>query len=203
MLNITNFNARQVYLLAFCFSVLGSAIIAGSHIAWHLTIGSLTSLTIIGVTFTTVISAILVFVYYKAKKHAAIIRGILDEISDVIVVKDYDGNFVYCNETVAKLYQSSPEKMLGKDDFAFTGNQEQADFFRQNVQAIMDSRQTKEILESSTDSSNGETRHFKSIKIPYLDGQSQPKIAVVAKDITDLVSLKEEADRNKKHLFRI
>ena len=67
----------------------------------------------------------------------------------------------------------------------------------------MDSRQTEEILESSTDSSNGETRHFKSIKIPYLDGQSQPKIAVVAKDITDLVSLKEEADRNKKHLFRI
>lgn len=203
MLNITNFNARQVYLLAFCCSILGTIAIVSLNVFWELEQDSIANFAVIGASFVLVISATLFFVYQKATKHARIIRGILDEISDVIVVKDYDGNFVYCNKTVAKLYQSEPEKMIGKDDFDFTGNREQADFFRQNVRAIMDKRQTQEILESSTDSGNGETRHFKSIKIPYLDGQSQPKIAVVAKDITDLVLLKEEADRNKKRLEHV
>ncbi|MDG3085264.1 EAL domain-containing protein [Vibrio hannami] len=145
----------------------------------------------------------LLYLKNENDKHIKIVRDILDTITDVIVIKDYDGNFVFCNDTVAKLYGSTPEDMVGKDDFYFTKNKEQADFFRENVRSIMRRFVKQEVYENSTDANTGEVRHFQSIKIPFRDSQNQLKIVVIAKDITDITRLKEEADRNKARLEHV
>ncbi len=88
-------------------------------------------------------------------KHNAKLTHIFDAMPDVVLAKDYDGNFVFCNETLAALYGAKPEDMLGKDDFYFTGNREQADFFLESVQAVMDRNQIEQVYEDSTDTETG------------------------------------------------
>ncbi|WP_114008725.1 sensor domain-containing protein [Cohaesibacter intestini] len=139
----------------------------------------------------------------RYRKHNAILTRIFDAMPDVVLAKDYDGNFVFCNETVASLYGAKPEDMVGKDDFHFTGNREQADFFLENVQAVMNRNQIEQVYEDSTDTETGEARHFQSLKIPFRDINGDPKIFVLAKDITDITKLKVEADRNKKRLQQV
>ncbi|MBS3797931.1 MULTISPECIES: sensor domain-containing protein [unclassified Pseudoalteromonas] len=147
--------------------------------------------------------SLLLFVIRKVNKHAAVIKRLLNSINDVVLIKDYHGNFKFCNDTMAKLYNCSPEQMVGKDDYYFTQNQEQADFFKDNVQGIMRRFEIEEVYESSTDANTGEIRHFHSVKVPFRDVRNQLHIAVIAKDITEITRLKEEADRNKKRLEHV
>ncbi len=115
-----------------------------------------------------------------------VLQAVLDESPDVIVVKDHEGNFLLGNRTVATLYGTTPEAMVGKHDGDFSATPEQADFFRQNVLAIMASGRTEIVMEDSTDEKTGDTRNFKSIKKPFLGQDGKPQILVIAHDITDV-----------------
>ncbi len=109
---------------------------------------------------------------------------VFHESLDIVLVKNFDGNFVYCNKAVAKLYNTTPEEMVGKDDAFFTGNREQSDFFRDNVREIMKQGETEVVYEDSTNAETGEVRNFKSIKIPYKNEKGEDNIIVIAQDIT-------------------
>ncbi|TCS38911.1 sensor domain-containing protein [Reinekea marinisedimentorum] len=132
-----------------------------------------------------------------------LLTDVLNAIPDPVVAKNYDGNFIFCNETVAQLYNSTPEAMVGKDDAYFTGNQQQADFFRENVRKVMRQFKTEEVYEDSTDANTGEIRHFLSVKVPFRDRQNNLCITVVARDVTEIVELKDRAERNEKRLESI
>jgi PAS domain S-box-containing protein len=117
----------------------------------------------------------------------SLLRTVLDEIPFPVVLKDADGRFLLGNRTVAELYGTMPEAMVGKDDGDFGVPPEMADFFRQNVQAIMARGHTEIVLEDSRDAVSGEIRHFKSIKKPLKDGDGNNQILVIAQDITDVI----------------
>lgn len=160
--------------------------------------------------FITILSVIFVgylslwyMIRRNYQKHTLTITHILNSINDVIVIKDYQGCFIFGNHAVTKLYNSNAEEMVGKDDYYFTRNKEQSDFLRNNVQSIMNSFESEEVFESSTDVNTGEVRHFKSTKIPFYDAGNQRRILVMATDITEIVRLKEEADRDKKRLEHV
>jgi PAS domain S-box-containing protein len=93
----------------------------------------------------------------------ALLRTVIDEIPDVLVLKDKHGNFLLANETVARLYNTTPALMVGKDDADFGVPKDMSDFFRENVQSIMQRGETEVVFEDSTDTKTGEVRHFKSI----------------------------------------
>ncbi len=139
----------------------------------------------------------------KVNRKMKVMDALVNSISDVIVVKDFDGNFVYCNQSVADLYQCQPSEMVGKNDYAFTGNKEQCDFFTQSAQNIMRRFKSEEVIESSTDVNTGEIRHFKSLKIPFYDHNHELNILIFAKDITDIIELKEQSERNKNRLEHV
>jgi diguanylate cyclase (GGDEF)-like protein/PAS domain S-box-containing protein len=152
----------------------------------------------------TVSSFVTVFMVLKyCQGHFDVMGNLLNNMSDIIVVKDFDGKFVFCNDRVAQLYATTPAEMIGKDDFDFIHNRKQADFFRDNVQEIMTRFEKDHVYETSTDAKTGQLRHFKSTKIPYQDVDNNLKIFIVAQDITDIVSLKEEADRDKARLEHV
>lgn len=134
------------------------------------------------------------------KKENELLCSILNSIPEIILAKDWDGNFIFANETIAKLYNTTPEKMLGLDDVAFTGNEEQTEFFRQNIQDIMQRFQPETVYEDSMDAKTGEIRHFQSIKTPFRDSQNNLNIAVIAKDVTDITRLKNNAENDHKLL---
>lgn len=127
-------------------------------------------------------------------------RRVINAIPDPIVVKNWEGNFVLTNQSVAELYNSTPEDMVGKDDFDFTGNREQADFFRENVQSIMQSGDAQVVYEDSTDAKTGEIRHFQSLKVPFKNANNEDQIVVIARDITDVIRSKIEAEESYKQL---
>ena len=114
-------------------------------------------------------------------------QAVFDEIPDVIVLKDAKGDFLLCNQTVARLYNTTPEAMVGKHDGDFGVPPAVADGFRENVLGIMARGQTEVVFEDSRDAVSGEVRHYKSIKRPFKDADGNNQILVIAHDITDVV----------------
>ncbi|MBN2866261.1 MAG: EAL domain-containing protein [Thiotrichales bacterium] len=129
-----------------------------------------------------------------------LLLDIIDAIPDPIVAKNWEGNFIFANKACADLYNTQPEHMIGRDDGYFTGNQEQNDFFRENIQSIMTKFKPERVYEDSTDAKSGETRNYLSHKIPFKDINDKLNIAVIAKDITEITALKNQAELNEKRL---
>ncbi len=130
----------------------------------------------------------------------ALLQAVFDEIPDVIVLKDARGDFFLCNQTVARLYGTTPDAMVGKHDDDFGVPKDLADGFRQNVLAIMAHGQTETVFEDSLDAVTGERRHFKSIKRPFKDAEGNNQILVIAHDITDVVRAQQKVALSEKRL---
>lgn len=134
------------------------------------------------------------------EEQQALLRTVIDESPDVIILKNWDNTFALCNKTVANLYKSTPEEMVGHDDAYFTGNEEQNRFFRENVQKIMRKMETEIVYEDSTNAETGEIRHFQSIKKPLKNEQGERQILVIAHDITDIVRARKSIEESEKRL---
>ncbi|MBK9440587.1 MAG: PAS domain-containing protein [Comamonadaceae bacterium] len=135
-----------------------------------------------------------------AERKLALLQAVFDEIPDVIVLKDAKGDFLLCNQTVARLYGTTPDAMVGKHDDDFGVPKEIADGFRQNVLAIMARGQTEVVFEDSLDAVTNERRHFKSIKRPFKDADGNNQILVIAHDITDVVRAQQKVAVSEKRL---
>jgi len=134
------------------------------------------------------------------ERKLALLQAVFDEIPDVIVLKDAQGDFLLCNQTVARLYGTTPEAMVGKHDDDFGVPKEIADGFRQNVLAIMARGQTEVVFEDSLDAVTNERRHFKSIKRPVKDADGNNQILVIAHDITDVVKAQHKVALSERRL---
>ncbi|WP_417599120.1 diguanylate cyclase [Oceanospirillum sp.] len=116
----------------------------------------------------------------------SLLRTVIDESPDIILMKNYEGDFLLCNQALARLYDSTPEQMIGKSDADFNPDTEQVKFFKENTQAIMRSGKVEVVEETSTDNTTGEVRYFESIKKPLKAPDGQNRILVIAHDITEL-----------------
>ncbi|MBK9020255.1 MAG: PAS domain S-box protein [Sulfuritalea sp.] len=132
-----------------------------------------------------------------------LVHTILDEISDPVILKDHRGNFLLCNKAVARLYNTTPEAMVGKHDGDFGVSADMAEFFRQNVLAIMERGKTEVVYEDSRNAITGEVRHFRSIKKPFKDGDGRSQILIIAQDITDILKGQELVAENERRLREV
>ena len=128
------------------------------------------------------------------------LHAVINEIPDPVVLKDQNGDFLLCNRAVAKLYNSTPEAMLGKHDGDFGVPKDLADFFRQNVLAVMAKGETEVVYEDSVDAKTGETHHYKSIKKPFKNAAGENRILVIAIDISDIRRAQERIEDSEKRL---
>jgi PAS domain S-box-containing protein len=134
----------------------------------------------------------------RASEH--LLRTVIDEMPDVLVLKDRKGDFLLCNQTIARLYGTTPQEMVGKHDGDFGVPKDMADAFRENVLGIM-ARGTPEIVfEDSRDAITGEARHFKSIKKPFKDDHGNDQILVIAHDITDVIRAQEQVAESERRM---
>ena len=139
----------------------------------------------------------------ESARELALYRAVFDEIPDCIVLKDYKGDFLLCNQTVARLYNTTPAEMVGKHDGDFGAPPELAEFFRQNVLGIMARGEMEVVFEDSRDAVSGEMRHFKSIKRPFKDADGRHQILVIAHDITDVVRAQERVAESERRLQEV
>jgi diguanylate cyclase (GGDEF)-like protein/PAS domain S-box-containing protein len=137
------------------------------------------------------------------EENEALLNTVINQIPDILVVKDEKANFVLANDAVAKLYGATPESMIGKDDADFGVPKEMSDFFRQNVLEIMAKGEMDIVYEDSRDADTGEIHHFKSIKRPFKTVDGKDRILVIAQDITDLITTQEELEKSRDQLEAI
>jgi len=133
----------------------------------------------------------------------AFLHTIIDEIPDPLVLKDHEGNFLLGNRAVARLYGTTPEAMIGKHDGDFGVPQELANFFRQNVLAIMDKGETQVVYEDSRDATTGDIHHYRSIKKPFKNSDGKNRILVLAQDITDLIRAQRQVTESEQRLQQV
>ena len=130
--------------------------------------------------------------FLELKENSELLRSVIDENPDPVVVKNWDGKFVLSNKACAELYGTTPEDMIGKDDGDYIPDQNLAEFFRRNIQEIMSEGEMKVVYENSIDVKTNERRDYKSVKIPYKNSKAEAQILVVAHDITEQKRKEEE-----------
>ena len=133
----------------------------------------------------------------------ALLHAVIDQMPDVFVLKDENGNFLLCNQTVAKLYNTTPEKMVGKHDGDFGVPSEMAEEFRQNVISIMEKGVQETVYEDSRDASTGKIHHFRSIKTPIKDPNGRNQIIVTAQDISEIIEAQRKVAESEARLQNV
>jgi len=136
---------------------------------------------------------------WLAAVHAEdLLRTVIDESPDVIILKDWDGRFLLGNEALARLYGTTPDQLVGQDDGAFNPNDEQVAFYLENVRSVMRAGETQVVMETSTDVETGEVRHFQSIKKPLTGPEGDPRILVIAQDITEIQRARDDIEERER-----
>jgi diguanylate cyclase (GGDEF)-like protein/PAS domain S-box-containing protein len=132
-----------------------------------------------------------------------LLHAVIDEIPDPVLLKDRNGDFLLCNEAVARLYNTTPDAMVGKHDGDFGVPMEMAEAFRENVLSIMAKGETEIVYEDSMDGATGEIHHYKSIKKPFKNAQGQDQILIVAQEITDVVRAQAQVAASEQRLQEV
>ena len=133
----------------------------------------------------------------------ALLRTVIDENPNIILLKDWNGRFLLGNRALAELYGTTPDELVGKDDGVFNPNAEQVAFYLRNVQDIMRRFETQVVFEESTNAVTGEVRYFQSIKKPLRDAEGNLQILVIANDITDIRRAQLSAEASERQLLHV
>ena len=129
-----------------------------------------------------------------------LLRRVIDENPSIILMKDWEGKFLLANRALARLYGTTPEALVGKDDGAFNPNTEQVAFDLQNAREVMLQNETQVVTESATDVNTGRTTYYQSIKVPLTTPQGQKQILVIANDVTELKHTQQRLEESERRL---
>ncbi len=130
----------------------------------------------------------------------ALLRTVIDENPNIILMKDWDGKFLIGNRALAALYGTTPAQLVGKDDGAFNPNAEQVAFYLQNVREVMSQSETRVVMEASTNAETGEVSYYQSIKKPLVTADGKKQILVIANDVTELKRVQQQLEQSERRL---
>ncbi len=119
------------------------------------------------------------------------LRGILDNTTAVIFIKDREGRYILVNRQYEKLLHVSNAEMAGKTDYDLFPRP-LADRLRENDQAVLQSNQPIEYEEHVP--INGEERTYIAVKFPLFGASGKPyAVCGISTDITERLRLEREA----------
>ena len=124
------------------------------------------------------------------------LRQVIDTSPNCVFVKDWDGRYLLVNDTIAALYQTPKDEMLGKTDPELAGvdklGPEEAEQFVADDREVITSGEPKLIREESFTLADGSTRWFQTVKVPLAAGFGQHCMLGVAADITERKEMEEQ-----------
>jgi PAS domain S-box-containing protein len=131
-----------------------------------------------------------------------ILRTFIDNVPDVMFIKDTESRFVIANAATARWNgKSSYHELIGKTDYDCF-SKEAADFYYESEQRLM--REGKPLLNqerSTIDKETGEKRYALSNKIPLYDNEGRVTgLACIARIITEYKQAEAEAARLQEQL---
>lgn len=128
-----------------------------------------------------------------SNEQVEILWKLFNESLDLILIKDRNGKFVHCNKATADFYNTTPEKMIGKDDSHYTGDHKIVEALTESVREIIKSGKTQVIYEDVKDK-NGDLRYFKATKIPFKNNKGEDQVIIIGHDVTKEREKEKEVD---------
>jgi len=129
------------------------------------------------------------------------LRQIIDLVPDLIFAKDEDGRYLLANETTADAYGMDPASVEGKTESEIIPDADQSDDFREDDLHVMESGEPLDIPEEELTTADGETRIFRTTKIPYtVAGSDNPAVLGYARDITELKAYEQTLESQRDNL---
>ncbi|WP_299267999.1 PAS domain S-box protein [Halorientalis sp.] len=122
----------------------------------------------------------------RARASRRRLRQIIDMLPQLVFAKKETGEFLLANEAVAEAYGTTVADLEGSTDADFADSQTEADQFRRDDRAVIESGEPKHIPAESLTTADGERRVLETTKIPYdpvdADGHA---VLGVSTDITE------------------
>ncbi len=129
------------------------------------------------------------------------LRLITNLVPYAIFAKNAAGRYIFANPALAETCGLPLEDIMGKDDFAMVSDRAQAEAFRADDSAVMESGVTKFIAAEKHTNLTGRTRFLQTIKMPFTvpeTGESAVFGAWV--DITERKRAEDEVQRLNEEL---
>jgi len=133
----------------------------------------------------------------------ALLRRVIDTSPAVIFVKDYESTIVVANQAMAGFYNLTVEEVTGRRQSdlhrEFGARQEDVEQWLADDQAVIDSDESKHILEGGVDSSN-QPHWFDTVKVPIDIGTGRKGVLVFSEDITARKLAEQKLDQQHQRL---
>jgi PAS domain S-box-containing protein len=138
----------------------------------------------------------------KIKEKEDFLRKIIHADPNLIFVKHRNGKYVEVSEAVAKLFRTSPDRVVGKTDLELAKTRKlsihEAARLKADDMDVLDSGKQKFIEEESITQADGKIKWFQTTKVPLVLNNKADYLLGVAVDITlrkktiDLLKEKEK-----------
>lgn len=132
------------------------------------------------------------------------LKKIIDSLPHFIFAKNWEGRFLFVNKAMAKLYNSTEEKMIGKLPTDFWVTSEDMEAYREDDRKVITDGKPHSRIETYKDD-KGKTRYLQTTKVPFGDEKNQNESAVlgISTDITEEVKTKREIENQNKFIKSI
>jgi PAS domain S-box-containing protein len=123
-----------------------------------------------------------------------ILRTFIDNIPDMLFVKDVEGRFVVVNPVVARWAGvNTPEEMLGKTDFEFFPSEHSIRYREDDLSVVRSGRPIVDREETVVTSASDEVGYLLTTKVPLFDSDGHVTgLAGIARNITKHKRAEEE-----------
>lgn len=114
-----------------------------------------------------------------------LLRAVVDESDDLIIVKDEAGRFILGNTAVADFFGTSTDGLAGKTDAQMGVDETQITRYRESNAKVLQRGEIQRIAEQAISPVSGQTHDFVSVKKPVISAGGASRLLIVARDVTD------------------
>ncbi|MCP9770136.1 PAS domain S-box protein [Lacihabitans sp. LS3-19] len=110
-----------------------------------------------------------------------------------IVIKNYEGEFVFVNEKAAQMFKKKPEEVIGLRDDDYISNQVLIQKYLKDDREVIDSGKAKVIASEEGIRLDGSMGFYSVSKLPVkIPGQEKKCVMIFATDITEKIIAEQE-----------
>lgn len=141
----------------------------------------------------------------KLASQECLLRNIIDHIPAAVFWKDQKSRYMGCNKVFAKAAGARDmQDLIGKTDYDLAWKKDEAQHYREDDQAVIETGQPKLNIEETLRQADGSERFIFTNKVPLCDEQGHVTgVLGVFSDITQLKAMERELSLSQEELKRM